>query len=126
MDLKTLGELADKLEAAKEKRIKADKRAAELKSEENRIKDIIISEMEANSLSSVGGKACVINRTVKSRAIATDWDKLYGYIKENDAFDLLHKRLTDTAVKLREDDGVHVPGTALMDYSHLTYGKART
>jgi len=126
MDLKQLGELADLLEQAKEKRIKADKRAAELKSEENRIKDIIISEMESNSLSSVGGKSCVINRIVKERAIATDWDKLYEYIKENDAFDLLHKRLTDTAVKLREEDGIHVPGTSLMEYSHLTYGKART
>jgi hypothetical protein len=126
MDLKELGELADKLEAAKEKRIKADKRAAELKAEENRIKDIIIAEMETNSLSSVGGKSCVLNRTVKHRAIATDWTELYRYIKKHDAFDLLHKRLTDAAVKLREEDGVHVPGTALMEYSHLTYGKART
>ena len=126
MDLAEIGKLADLLEAAKDKRIKADKRAAELKSEENALQEALIAEMEANNLSSVGGKSCVVNRTVKQRAIATDWDKLYVYIKENDAFDLLHKRLTDTAVKLREDDGVHVPGTALMDYSHLTYGKART
>ena len=126
MDLAELGALADRLEAARAKRLEADKIAASLKSDETRLKTELINQMEANDLSSVGGKSCVINRSVKERAIAQDWSKIHEYIRENDAFDLLHKRLTDSAVLLRKDDGVDVPGVGLMEYSHITFAKART
>jgi hypothetical protein len=39
-----------------------------------------------------------------------DWEEVYKYIKANDAFDLLQRRLTETAVKLRWDDGIRLPG----------------
>lgn len=126
MDLAELGALADRLEAARESRLAADKIAAGLKSDENQIKQLLISEMEENNLSSVGGKSCVINRSVKERAIATDWPVIHAYIRDNDAFDLMHKRLTDSAVILRREDGVVVPGVTMMEYSHITFAKART
>jgi hypothetical protein len=126
MDLAELGQLADDLEAARAERIEADKRAAELKSRETQLKTTLIAEMEANNLSSVGGKSCVINRITKQRAFAQDWPTIYEYIHKNDAFDLLHRRLTDSAVMLRKDDGIDVPGVGIMDYSHITFAKART
>ena len=91
MDLAELGALADRLEDARQRRLAADKIAADLKSEETRLKQALISEMEANDLSSVGGRSCVINRITKQRAIAADWNEIYGFIREHDAFDLLHK-----------------------------------
>lgn len=124
MDLAELGRLADALEAAREQRLAADKVAATLKSEENALKAQLIAEMESNNLSSVGGESCIVKRTVKQRAIAADWTQIYHYIMEHEAFDLLHKRLTDSAVLLRKDDGVEVPGVSLMDYSNITYSKA--
>lgn len=126
MDLAELGSLADQLEAVREKRIAADKVAASLKSEETRIKTQIISEMEEKDLSSIGGKSAVLSRITKKRPIANDWSKVYSFIREHDAFDLLHKRLTESAVNLRFDDGVEIPGISLMTYSHITFGKART
>lgn len=126
MDLAELGALADRLDDARQRRIAADKIAADLKSEETRLKTALISEMEANDLSSVGGKTTVVNRITKQRAIAQDWNEIYKYISEHDAFDLLHRRLTDSAVLLRKDDGVDVPGVGLMEYSHITFAKART
>ena len=126
MDTKELGELADQLEAVRAERIDADKKAASLKSRETELKYTLINEMEANDLSSVGGKSCVINRQVKERVIATDWDAFYSYVKENDAFDMLHRRITESAVLLRREDGVEVPGVGYMEYSHITFAKART
>ena len=126
MDLAELGALADRLEATRQDRLAADRIAATLKSDENKIKAEIIAEMEENNLSSVGGKVTVINRITKQRAIASDWPEIYKFIHDNDAFDLLHKRLTDAAVKVRLDDGVIVPGVTMFDYSHITYAKART
>lgn len=125
MDLADLGALADRLEAARQSRLAADRIAADLKSDENKIKAEIISEMEAGNLSSIGGKVCVLNRAVKQRAIAGDWPAIHKYILENDAFDILHRRLTDAAIKERLDDGVEIPGISLMDYSHITFAKAK-
>ncbi len=126
MDLAELGSLADRLEAARASRLEADKVATSLKVDENQIKSVIIAEMEENNLSSVGGKSCVINRSVRTRAIAGDWSKIHEFIRVNDAFDLLHKRLTDSAVILRKEDGVDVPGVNIMEYSHITFAKAKT
>lgn len=126
MDLAELGELADRLEVARAKRLAADKIAANLKSEESKLKYALISEMEVNHLSSVGGDSCVITRITKKRATAGNWAELHEYIRENDAFDLLHRRLTDSAILLRLDDGIEIPGVNIMEYSHITYSKART
>jgi hypothetical protein len=124
MDLAELGQLVDQLDQKRQDRLAADKKAASLKSEENALKAQLIGEMEENDLSSAGGKECIVKRTVKQRAIASNWPDIYAYIQEHDAFDLLHRRLTDSAVLLRKDDGVEVPGVTIMDYSNITYGKA--
>lgn len=126
MDLEYLGQLADRLEATKDKRIAADKVAATLRTKENALKAELIELMEVNNLSSAGGKSAVISRITKTRAQAGDWNELYEFIREHDAFDLLEKRLRTPSVLLRVEDGIEVPGTYLHKYSHLTYGKART
>ncbi len=124
MDLAELGRLADLLDHKRADRLAADKIAAALKSEEYQLQQTLIFEMEENDLSSIGGTDCIIKRTVKERAIASDWPSIQAYIKEHDAFDLLHKRLTDSAILLRRDDGVEVPGVSLIEYSKITYSKA--
>jgi len=124
MDLAELGNLADQLHAKRDDRLAADKIAAALKSEEYALQQQLISEMEENDLSSIGGTECIIKRTTKERAIAGDWPAIQAFIVEHDAFDLLHKRLTDSAILLRRDDGVEVPGVTLMEYSKITYSKA--
>ena len=39
-----------------------------------------------------------------------DWNAIHEYIRENDAVDLVQKRLHEGACKLRWDDGVEIPG----------------
>ena len=124
MDLAELGNLADQLSAKRDDRLVADKIAAALKSEEYALQQQLIHEMEENDLSSIGGTECIVKRSIKERAVAGDWTQIYGYILEHDAFDLLHKRLTDSAVLLRREDGVEVPGVTVMEYSKITYSKA--
>lgn len=40
----------------------------------------------------------------------TSWDKTLNYIRAEAAVDLLQKRLTESAVKARWDNGVTIPG----------------
>lgn len=45
----------------------------------------------------------------------TDWPGFHAYVKETGAFDLLHRRLTETAIMARLDDGEYVPGIVTDD-----------
>lgn len=56
----------------------------------------VCKEIGADSIKT---KAGTIIRTVKSRYWTNDWDSMYRFIKENDAFPLLEKRLHQTHMK---------------------------
>lgn len=51
-----------------------------------------------------------LRRKSVTKPTVGDWQSLYAYILANNAFDLLHRRLTESAVRLRWDDKVQVPG----------------
>jgi hypothetical protein len=126
LELKELGALTDRLHKVREDRIAADKVAASLKEEEQRLYGVVVAAMEEQELSSVGGKVAIVHRGIKRQPYAMDWDRVYKYITENEAYDLLHKRLTFSAVLDRLDDGEHIPGIGVQELSFLTYAKART
>ena len=56
----------------------------------------ICKNMNADSIRT---KAGTIVRSVKSRYWTNDWDPMYRFIKENDAYGLLEKRLHQTHMK---------------------------
>jgi hypothetical protein len=56
------------------------------------------------------GKAVI---TEKQKPYIADFGALEKYIIENNALDLLHKRLTEGAVKLRWEDGIQIPGVGI-------------
>jgi hypothetical protein len=53
--------------------------------------------------------------------VITDWSKLETYIREYNAVDLLQKRLTPTAVRLRWEDGIAIPGVERYEETKLSY-----
>jgi hypothetical protein len=53
-------------------------------------------EMNASSIRTPHG---TIVRSVKSRYWTNDWDSMYQFIRDNDAFALLEKRLHQTHMK---------------------------
>ena len=44
-------------------------------------------------------KAGTVIRSIKSRYTTNDWDSMYRFIKENDAYGLLERRLHQTHMK---------------------------
>ena len=56
----------------------------------------ICKTMNADSIRT---KAGTIVRSIKSRYWTNDWDSMYRFIKENDAYGLLEKRLHQTHMK---------------------------
>ena len=53
-------------------------------------------EINANSISTNHG---TVIRSVKSRYWTNDWDSMYRFIKEHDAYGLLEKRIQQTHMK---------------------------
>lgn len=56
----------------------------------------VCKSVDANSIKTNAG---TIIRSVKSRYWTNDWDSMYRFIKEHDAFALLEKRLHQTHMK---------------------------
>lgn len=95
---------------ARESRLAADRAAEKLKETEILLKDELIRHLTENQVTSIGGKLARVTMQKKVKAITQSWEKVYEYIKDTNSWDLLQKRLTESAVKARWEDGVKVPG----------------
>ena len=65
--------------------------------------DVLETEMletcKSMNADSIRTKAGTIIRSIKSRYWTNDWDSMYRFIKDNDAYGLLEKRLHQTHMK---------------------------
>jgi len=78
--------------------------------EERLLKGEIFERMQAEGLSSAGGKLLRVTLETEYEPTVTDYDKFYKFIKKHDAFELLQRRVSAAAVKERWADGEQVPG----------------
>ena len=92
-------------------RLALEGEAAKLKVREDSIADELKA---ANVTDGVYGKFS-LKATTKKVPRCTDWAGFHAYIKETGNFDMLHKRLTETAVMARVDNGEYVPGITTDD-----------
>lgn len=85
-------------------RLELKKEYDKLEASEKRLKEQIIEELR-KGIPHVG-----VVLIEKLKPTVEDWNALYVYIRENNAFELLHRRVTESAVQERWFDGVAVPG----------------
>lgn len=110
MDLADLKETALEYGSKKAERLAADKVARSLKTEEDNLAFAITLHCREHGGAGVDMATVIVEYETKLTPVAQDWDAIHRYIKENDAIDLVHKRLTESAVKLRWDDDIVIPG----------------
>lgn len=109
MDLADLKATALKHEEIKAKRLEADRLSRELKNQEDQLHAEMCMHCSQQG-SGVDLGDVLIDFTSTLKPVAEDWNAIHEFIKEHDAIDLVHKRLTESAVKLRWDDGIQIPG----------------
>ncbi len=110
MDLADLKEAALEYSSKKAERLAADRVAKSLKTEEDNLAFAITLYCREHGGAGVDMATVIVEYETKLMPVAKDWDAIHRYIKENDAIDLVHKRLTESAVRLRWDDDVIIPG----------------
>lgn len=107
---KTLALCADELYKTHELRLTAQKAVDALQAKESAIKEHLINNLPKSDASGVAGKLARVTIVTKVIAQVKDWDVFFKYVKKTGAFDLMQRRLTDTAIKERWDNGKEVPG----------------
>jgi len=107
---KTLGACADRLYKIKDEASVLAKKAAELDAERKAIQEHVINTLPKSNATGVSGKLANVKvRTVDVPQVK-DWDKFYAYIKKNNSFHLMQKRLSEGAVGEILDSGKKIPG----------------
>lgn len=118
-----LGTAIDRLYALRATRLEAEKAIKTMKADELSLRITIKQLLDAASLEGGRGQqasASIINSTEPT---AKDWPAIYAYIQENDAFDMLQRRLSATAVKDRWESGIVIPGIEKFDTWDLSLTK---
>lgn len=110
MELADLKETAIKYEETKADRLAADKLSRNLKTKEDELAFLMVTHCREHGGAGVDMGEVLIDYSSTIQPVAEDWDAIHRYIKEHDAIDLVHKRLTVSAVQLRWDDDVTIPG----------------
>jgi hypothetical protein len=108
-----LVELLVRAKATETERLALDRQSRLLKAEEDNLKALLLQQMQDMGLTVLElpeGRATI---SEKQKPFIMDFAALEGYIREHGALDLLQRRLTESAVKLRWDDGIQIPGVGI-------------
>ena len=105
-----LGACIDKYYQLRAQRLNLEKEVKERKRTERAYMEHIVAQLRAIKMENGGGLKA--NASIKEVEMPTpkDWPAIWEYIKENNAFDLLQKRLSSKAVQERWDQEIVIPG----------------
>lgn len=116
-------EITQRVDEYIELRTRRKKLAAEvatLEAEEKKKKKELIEISISIQTKTLPGHLGHVERNRKSKPTVKNWDAVYAYIRQYDAFDLVQRRLTEAAVKMRWEDGVQIPGIEVFPVDDLT------
>lgn len=120
MDAKEITRRVDEYIEVRTRRKELASATAALEEVEKKLKKQLIEISFSIETKTLPGKLGHVERTRKVKPTARNWDAVYEYIHKYKAFDLLQKRLTETAVKSRWDDSVQIPGIEAFPVDDLT------
>ena len=111
LETMTLGEAIDTLYTTRAARLVLAKEVKEKQVDEAKAKLAVLKKLGEMGLEKASGKLATAGVTTDTVPYIKDWDLIYGYIKENDRFDLIQKRIGVLAWRELFNDGILVPGT---------------
>jgi hypothetical protein len=130
---KTLAGCADALYTTQTERYALQRQAAELEKFEKELKEHIIQNLPKSAATGIAGKIARVLIVSKSRMqikspdegqkYSGGWDEFYAYVKKNNAFYLLQKRLSEPAIKEILEAGKKVPGVEEIAYRTVSLHK---
>lgn len=96
----------------REERLKKEKEVAQLQEQQDIVAAQILEICKEQGADTIKTKHGTISRRTNRNYWTSDWESFYQFIKDNDAFALLHQRINSTNMKqfLEENPDLHPPG----------------
>jgi hypothetical protein len=107
---KTVGGTCDALIRIRDERLALQKQVDKLKESQTALEHHFVHLCRAQKTDSARGKLATCSYKVVPVPVVENWSTVYDYIVENDAFDLLHKRVSSTAWLERMEEGERIGG----------------
>lgn len=106
----SMGLCADFYHEVRELRLAMAKEVAEVEAREKEIKEWIIANLSKSLDTGAAGLKYRAQIVMKASPRIADWGVFCSYVRKNDRFDLLQKRVSDTGIKDLWADRADVPG----------------
>lgn len=119
-----LPDLVNQYISVRAQRLELDRQSKVVKEAEDDLQKVIVSKMREQDMKALGATNGLVKLHESEEPVAENWEEIWQFIKENNAWELLHKRITVTAVKERWNDGIAVPGVGKSTVFKLTVSKA--
>lgn len=119
----SVGTLIDRLYIMRESRKELEKEVDKMNEKEEELKRILEAELSKLGLQAAKGTLAGVSISFKETPTVFDWDKVYKYILEHDAFEILHKRLSTTAVLERFENADSIEGIKIERFQQLKLTK---
>lgn len=107
---KTVAVLSDEILEVKLEIKEHEEEITELKKRKEELERELIAEAEKQQLKSGAGESSSFSIKEETVPQASDWDAVWQFIKENDYFHMVQKRLSSTACRELWELGQQIPG----------------
>lgn len=121
---KSLGAVADQLKQVGEIRLLMDKEVKMVKERETELREHLIENLSADD-TGVSGKKYHAQVKTDPKPTVDNWEKVWDFVVEKDAFHILGKSLNAKAVKEIWDNGDRIPGVSKMNAKTLSLTKVK-
>jgi len=96
----------------RDKRRELEKQVAELKEQQDTVGSQLLEICKAEGAQTIRTQFGTVSRRITKNYWTSDWDSFFKFLKENDAFSLMHQRINSTSMAqfLEENPDLHPPG----------------
>jgi hypothetical protein len=119
----SIGRCADLYSEVRELRLAMDKEVAVIKARETEIREHIINSLSKSDDTGAAGLKYRAQIVIKVAAKIEDWGVFTSWIRKHDRFDLLHKRINETAIKDLWAERETVPGVEKINVPDVSITK---
>ena len=124
---KKIGSLIDMLYTKRAERIALQKKyeaeIEKLKAGETEVEEYIIDNFDTQAIGKASGEIATASVLLSIHPSVKDWPAVWSFIKKNDAWDLMEKRIAKVAFRERLDAKQTIPGVEIFQKKTLSLTK---
>lgn len=119
-----IGSQIDALYALRQQRLELTKTVDALKAQETAAREQILEMLDNMGCAKASGyqATCGVKQSIEP--VPEDWEMIHEFIRTNNRFDLIQKRLSAPAWRELRDSGLLVPGTSAVTVRDLSLTKS--